>query len=132
VTARIERPVSGGIKRAAESAGIQVDADLDRTDEELDALRDLAARAELIFEHDGETGSDPSNVLREALRSAGNDFALLGDEVYSGGGTATSMTFRRAELRCELALAVFAYRSEFGYTESDNDATESAAEGGAS
>ena len=34
---------------------------------------------------------------------------------------ATGMMFHRAKLRCQLALALFEYRQEFGYVESANE-----------
>lgn len=94
--------------------------DIDRTDEELDVLRALANAAERIFEHGGPVDKKPENVLIEALRTAGDDFALFGTDAYTGDGAAGSMAFRRAELRCELALAIFEFRREFGYPEASD------------
>lgn len=94
--------------------------------EELDVLRGLVRHAEQIFEHHGPMDQDPANVLQEALRSAGDDFALFGIDAHCQEDVAPPLAFRRAELRCQLALALFEYRREFGWPE-DVDA-----EGGAS
>ncbi|MGC4094897.1 MAG: hypothetical protein QM756_44665 [Polyangiaceae bacterium] len=68
-------------------------------------------------------------MLREALRSAGEDFGIIADADRAGGGVPT-MAFRRAELRCQLAIALFEYRSEFGFSEPTGEVVEQ--EGGAS
>jgi hypothetical protein len=118
-----EQPVRSGIHRAAKRIGLEpaeTSADeLDRTDEELDALRNLVQVAEGVFEHDGES-SAPVALLREALRSARADFDLLGDA--SGCGSALGgLTFIRCVRRIDLALALAEYRESFGYIESDNE-----------
>ncbi|MFZ5891266.1 MAG: hypothetical protein ACOY0T_09470 [Myxococcota bacterium] len=117
-------PVSSGIHRAAERIGYtpsveepEAETEVDRSEEELDHLRSIVNAAELIFEHGGPVDKKPENVLIEALRTAGDDFALFGTDASAGDGTASSMAFRRAELRCELALALFEYRREFGFPE---------------
>jgi hypothetical protein len=119
-----DKSVNKEIKRAAARMAYapsvedpEAEATLDRSDEELDVLRALVRQAEQTFEYDGPMTKDPRNVLTEALQSAADDFALFGDEVWVGGGTATNMMFRRAQLRCQLAVALFAYRQSFGFPE---------------
>jgi hypothetical protein len=119
-----EQPVSSGIHRAAKRIGLEPaesPADvLDRTDEELDVLRHLAGVAEHVFEAEG-CPSSPAQILRQALLCARSDFAVIGDACGEGSGTDDSMVYRRAELRIDLALALFDYRSEFGFPESANE-----------
>jgi len=120
-----EQPVKSGIHRAAKRIGLELAEapaeEPDRTDEELDVLRDIAEKAGLIFEHNGEVSTDPTAILREALRSASDDIGIIGDASQGGGGAASSMTFVRAQCRIELALALFEYRQAFGYIESDDE-----------
>jgi hypothetical protein len=78
-------------------------------DPELTALRKLADTAEHIFDHQGIHTKAPMQILQEALRSAQDDIVQLSD---SEG--ADSMSYRRAELRLDLALALAEYRATFG------------------
>ena len=108
------------IARAAERAGLtpqqseEFGAEKQLQKLELAALRRLVSAAELAFEFNGEVGHDPSSILREALRSACDDIGQLGAE-----HAPQAMAFTRAQYRCELALALFEYRSEFGFPDSD-------------
>ena len=68
------------------------------------------------------------NVLTEALRSAGDDFSLISEA--QAHASAPPMMFRRAELRCELAIALFEYRQEFGFPESANEVEAESVGGG--
>lgn len=100
--------VSSGIHRAAERIG--------HTGDELKALRRIAKVAEGIFEHHGE-GDAAVAVLREALRSAGDDFGVIGDAHGAGQGV-PEMFYVRAKARTELALELAGYRLEFDPRES--------------
>jgi len=55
----------------------------------------------------------PAEILGEALRCAQDDFAMIGETVFAGGGTLNTMICRRATLRLDLALALAEYREEF-------------------
>lgn len=131
-------PVTSGIHRAAERAGIETPEEIDRTDEELDILRNLVGLAESTFEHQGEGGA-PVAILREALRCAQDDFDVIRDAQTTSDGGVEEMFFLRCDSRIALALALFEYREEFGYVESERRAeragvvrARAAAEGGAS
>ena len=92
---------------------------------EVVALRKLARAAESIFEFRGNLRRPPpAEILREALRCAQSDFAVLGDASSTGSGMADNMTFRRAELRIDLALALAEYREEFPMFAPEAEAAE--------
>jgi hypothetical protein len=124
--ARGEQPVKSGIHRAAKRIGLEpaeVQGDeLDRTDEELDVLRNVAELAEKIFESGEEIGNAAQSVtgiLREALRSVRADIELISDS--NGTGSSVGFwPFRRAEFRIDLALALAEYRQEFPRADSDD------------
>jgi len=92
---------------------------------ELLALRKLVITAEHIFDAEGvtlvDTAMTPLEILSEALRSAKSDFAVIGDADMSCSGSDSSMVYRRAELRIDLALALAKYRKEFP---SESEATD--------
>ncbi|MGC4088314.1 MAG: hypothetical protein QM756_10525 [Polyangiaceae bacterium] len=123
-----EQPVTSGIHRAGKRIGYEP-AGPDRTDEELDTLRALVRAAEKSFHYQGPITTNPTDVLVEALGAASEDFAVISDAEGAGGGVAPS-AFRRAELRCQLAIALFEYRSAFGFPEPAGEVVEQ--EGGAS
>ena len=110
---RAEMPVSEGILRAAERAGIT-------QPDELGALRKLADAAERSFVNEGTIDGEPTpiEILREAIRCASSDFDLL-DESYSNGlGMVDDFVFTRAQRRLQLALALAEYREQFGEQDS--------------
>lgn len=116
-------PVSKEIKRAAArmayAASVEEpepETELERDDEELDVLRELAKAAEAVFFHEGPRTQAPTNVLVEALGAAADDFSTISMAEGAGSGVSSS-AYRRAELRCQLAVALFEYRSEFGFRE---------------
>ena len=84
---------------------------------ELEALRAIVKMAEGIFEFEGEpgAGADPTVILREALRVAREDFDVL--TVAASRGELESSVYNRMSRRCDLALALGAYRARFGYRE---------------
>jgi hypothetical protein len=118
-----EQPVESGIHRAAKRAGIRASQpapsdELDRADEEFDMLRAIADLAEQSFETgDGKLAS-PTEILREALRCAQNDFGLI-----SEAHDVPALVYLRCEKRIDLALALAEYREQFGYFESDDART---------
>ena len=78
---------------------------------ELASLRAVAAAAAAIFEESGVPGPPTAmTLLKEALRCASEDISDLG----SLRGMAGSMSFRRAELRCDLALELVEYLEQGG------------------
>jgi hypothetical protein len=103
-----EQPVSRGIRRTAERAGIEPSG-------ELTALRKLATRALRIFEAEGLMGELTSaEILGEALRCAKDELSLFGDSIFGSGSGIDTMHLQRARDRIELALALAEYREDFG------------------
>ena len=84
---------------------------------EVVALRKVVRAADGIFEFQGLPHRLTSaEILGEALRCARSDFEVIGDAAAEGSGMVSSMVFRRAELRIDLALALAEYREEFAAT----------------
>jgi hypothetical protein len=104
----VEKPVSEGIRRAAERSGIAPSA-------EIAALRKLATTAVRIFEAEGLTGELTSaEILGEALRCSKDELSLFGDAILGSDDGVDTMHLQRARDRIDLALALAEYRENYG------------------
>jgi hypothetical protein len=111
-------PVTSGIRRAARRIGLEPaeselpTADLDRTDEELDVLRELVRKVLRAYEHDGISHPTRAALLGEVLKCARDDMELLEN-------AEEPMMFLRAQYRVDIGFMVADYLDSFGYPESD-------------
>jgi hypothetical protein len=105
-----DAPVSCELRRGAERAGGRAEGALLS-----DALA-IVELAQLSFEAHGEPGlSDPSSVLREALRATAEDAAIVSlAGAHDDGTLECQMAVRRIELRAGLALRIHAFRLKHG------------------
>jgi len=79
----------------------------------------LVSLAERTFEAQGEFAEGHEVILREALRTACDDFDVIGLALVSGTGVSSSV-FTRAMARCDLALAISQFRERYGYIRDPN------------
>jgi hypothetical protein len=84
---------------------------IDRTAEELEALRAIVRESLHIFDNDGHPFPSREDILSEALKCASDDLELLEncDE---------QMSFVRAQSRIRLALSLADYVKHFGFPKS--------------
>lgn len=116
--APVNQPVSEGIKRAAERAGIARPG-------ELEALRAVAVAAQSVFDATGVTDDSRGDMLAEALRYVSAELEVVTDAVALDEETIDPMVFVRLRRHITLAITLADHREKFGRFLRPETATES-------
>ena len=130
--ARAEKPVSEGIRRAAERAGIETAHDSTPAGQaELASLRIIAASALAEFDATGVSNNDtPAEILEQALLCVDGELDVVTDASALGEKVIEPMVFVRMRRRIRLAIELADHRRLFGPFQ--DSAAHRAAAGGVS
>ncbi len=114
--ARAEKPVSEGIRRAAQRAGIEPAHDGTASGQaELASLRIIAASALAEFDATGVSNNDtPAEILEQALLCVDGELDVVTDASSLGEKMIEPMFFVRMRRRIQLAIWLADHRRQFG------------------
>lgn len=116
------RPVTKELRRAGARIAYapaveepEPEAELDRSDEELDFLREIVRAAAIAYTHDGIPFPTAADMVSETLKCARDDIELL---AHCEMG---DMPFVRTQYRIDLGMLIASYIEAFGYPRSSDE-----------